>query len=54
MGGSRIRSGPKFYAVRTGAKPGVYHTYDDCLAQVKGFKKAVCKCHLKRVKSERV
>jgi ribonuclease HI len=44
MGASRIRSGPKFYAVRTGAKPGIYHTYDDCLAQVKGFKKAVCEC----------
>lgn len=32
----------KFYAVRTGYKPGVYSTYADCLAQVKGFKKAVC------------
>lgn len=32
----------KFYAVRTGYKPGVYSTYADCLAQVKGFKKAIC------------
>jgi len=36
------RKGPKFYAVRVGAKPGVYHTYDDCLAQVKGHKGAIC------------
>ena len=32
----------KFYAVRTGYKPGVYSTYADCLAQIKGFKKAIC------------
>ncbi|KAF3202390.1 hypothetical protein TWF191_002954 [Orbilia oligospora] len=30
----------KFYAVRTGFTPGIYKTYQDCLAQVTGFKKA--------------
>ena len=33
---------PKFYAVRVGYKPGIYHTWADCLEQVKGFKKALC------------
>lgn len=33
---------PKFYAVRAGYQPGVYHTWTDCLEQVKGFKKAMC------------
>ena len=32
----------KFYAVRVGYQPGVYHTWRDCLEQVKGFKKAMC------------
>lgn len=32
----------KFYAVRVGYQPGVYHTWADCLDQVKGFKKATC------------
>ena len=36
------QDGPKFYAVRVGAKPGVYYTWNDCLEQVKGFKKAFC------------
>ena len=34
---------PKFYAVRVGYQPGIYHTWADCLEQVKGFKKALCK-----------
>ncbi|KAL8867227.1 MAG: hypothetical protein Q9174_005800 [Haloplaca sp. 1 TL-2023] len=34
---------PKFYAVRVGHRPGVYHTWADCLEQVKGFKKALFK-----------
>ena len=34
---------PKFYAVRVGYQPGVYSTWIDCLEQVKGFKKAMCK-----------
>ena len=33
---------PKFYAVRVGNRPGIYHTWADCLEQVKGFKKATC------------
>lgn len=42
-GTKRKRSNePKFYAVKTGRKPGVYSNYNDCLAQVKGFKSAVC------------
>lgn len=32
----------KYYAVRFGHQPGVYHTWTDCLDQVKGFKKATC------------
>ncbi|EER28830.1 hypothetical protein D8B26_000883 [Coccidioides posadasii str. Silveira] len=31
----------KFYAVKSGFKPGIYHSWNDCLAQVKGFKGAV-------------
>ncbi|KAL8841790.1 MAG: hypothetical protein Q9170_000823 [Blastenia crenularia] len=34
---------PKFYAVRIGHQPGIYHTWADCLEQVKGFKKALFK-----------
>jgi len=35
----------KFYAVRIGSKPGVYHSWADCLEQVKGFKNATCTVH---------
>ena len=35
-------SEPKFYAVRLGRTPGVYHSWSDCLAQVTGFKNATC------------
>lgn len=38
---------PKFYAVRVGFRPGIYHTWADCLEQVKGFKKALCENCLK-------
>ncbi|KAL8957516.1 MAG: hypothetical protein Q9193_005232 [Seirophora villosa] len=34
---------PKFYAVRAGHRPGIYHTWADCLEQVKGFKQATFK-----------
>ncbi|KAI4184939.1 MAG: hypothetical protein L6R41_004431 [Letrouitia leprolyta] len=34
---------PKFYAVRAGHHPGIYHTWADCLEQVTGFKKAIFK-----------
>ncbi|OAX82486.1 hypothetical protein ACJ72_03169 [Emergomyces africanus] len=33
---------PKFYAVKFGFQPGIYHTWNDCLTQVTGFKGAVC------------
>jgi hypothetical protein len=33
----------KFYTVRIGHRPGIYHTWPECLAQVKGFKGAICK-----------
>ncbi|KAI9836273.1 MAG: hypothetical protein M1819_001610 [Sarea resinae] len=36
-------SEPKFYSVRAGFKPGIYHAWKDCLAQVKGFKGATYK-----------
>jgi len=32
----------KYYAVRVGYQPGVYHTWADCLEQVKGFKRGTC------------
>ncbi|EEH37565.1 ribonuclease H [Paracoccidioides lutzii Pb01] len=32
---------PKFYAVKFGFQPGIYHTWNDCLTQVTGFKGAV-------------
>ncbi|KAG6064034.1 hypothetical protein E4U16_000762, partial [Claviceps sp. LM84 group G4] len=34
-------SGPKYYAVRAGFRPGVYLTYAECSAQTAGFKGAV-------------
>ncbi|KAI9803547.1 MAG: hypothetical protein M1825_001890 [Sarcosagium campestre] len=34
---------PKFYSVRNGHRPGVYHKWVDCLAQVKGYKNAIFK-----------
>lgn len=33
---------PKFYAVRVGYHPGIYHSWSDCLAEVTGFKNATC------------
>jgi hypothetical protein len=33
----------KFYAVRHGHAPGIYHSWGDCKAQITGFKKAICK-----------
>ena len=32
----------KFYAVREGKTPGIYNTWDECLAQVRGHKGSVC------------
>ena len=34
---------PKFYAVRIGKEPGIYHTWAECLDQVRGFPKAAFK-----------
>jgi len=36
-------SQPKFYAVRVGKAPGIYHSWNDCLDQVRGFPKAIFK-----------
>ncbi|CAF9940908.1 MAG: hypothetical protein ALECFALPRED_008899 [Alectoria fallacina] len=44
---------PKFYAVRVGYQPGVYHTWTDCLEQVKGFKKAMFKSFTTLTDAER-
>ena len=33
----------KFYAVRIGKEPGIYHTWTECLDQVRGFPKAAFK-----------
>ncbi|RWQ98203.1 putative ribonuclease H [Paecilomyces variotii] len=41
-GAKRKRSsGSKFYAVKLGFQPGVYYNWNDCLAQVTGYKGAV-------------
>jgi hypothetical protein len=36
--GKRKRSSPKFYAVKVGRKPGIYHSWEDCKAQTDGIK----------------
>lgn len=48
-GTKRKKTGePKFYAVRQGHTPGIYHTWVDCLKQVTGFKGATCQLMLTR------
>ncbi|RMY04340.1 hypothetical protein D0868_06994 [Hortaea werneckii] len=42
-GAKRKRDGPKFYAVRVGTRPGIYHTWRECLDQVRGYSKAIFK-----------
>jgi ribonuclease HI len=37
------KGAPKFYAVRVGKVPGIYHTWADCLDQVRGYPKAMFK-----------
>jgi len=32
----------KFYAVKEGKRPGIYETWNECLAQVRGHKGALC------------
>ncbi|WPH04322.1 hypothetical protein R9X50_00721100 [Acrodontium crateriforme] len=34
---------PKFYAVRAGFRPGIYHSWDECQTNIKGFPKAIFK-----------
>ncbi|KAH3943176.1 hypothetical protein HBI70_194600 [Parastagonospora nodorum] len=34
----RKRSSPKFYAVKVGRTPGIYHSWEDCKAQTDGIK----------------
>lgn len=36
-------TGSRYYAVKVGFQPGIYHAWNDCLAQVTGYKGAVCK-----------
>ncbi|WP_370453867.1 viroplasmin family protein [Proteiniphilum sp. X52] len=33
----------KFYVVWKGVKPGIYHSWDDCKAQISGFESALYK-----------
>lgn len=42
-GTKRKRDVMKFYAVRVGKSPGIYHTWAECLDQVRGFPKAMFK-----------
>lgn len=32
----------KYYAVKAGFKPGIYYGWPECLAQITGYKGAVC------------
>lgn len=36
----------KFYGVQVGRRPGVYGTWAECLAEVKGFKNAKCRWNI--------
>jgi hypothetical protein len=44
----RKRSSPKFYAVRVGRKPGIYQSWPDCEAQVKGVP-SVCEWQVRHI-----
>ncbi len=37
------KNAQKFYAVRSGVRPGVYLTWTECQAQIAGFRGAQCK-----------
>jgi ribonuclease HI len=39
-------TGAKYYAVKNGFKPGLYYSWNDCLAQITGFKGAICESPL--------
>ena len=43
----------KFYVVWTGLNPGIYHSWDDCQAQIKGVKGAVYKSFDSKEEAER-
>lgn len=43
----------KFYVVWNGLTPGIYHTWDDCQAQIKGVKGAVYKSFDSKEEAER-
>lgn len=44
--------GPKWYAVRSGRKPGVYATWSECEVQTKGFSGAVFKSFPTKIEAE--
>ncbi|KAG6007504.1 hypothetical protein E4U21_005972 [Claviceps maximensis] len=48
----KMDSGPKYYAVQAGFRPGVYLTYAECSAQTAGFKGAVFKSFISRSDAE--
>ena len=43
----------KFYVVWSGLNPGIYHSWDDCQAQIKGVKGAVYKSFDSKEEAER-
>lgn len=45
-------AGVKFYAVRIGKIPGIYHTWTECLDQVRGFPKAMFKSFVSLTEAE--
>ena len=48
-----MAKGNKFYVVWNGLNPGIYHSWDDCQAQIKGVKGAVYKSFDSKEEAER-
>lgn len=48
-----MAKGKKFYVVWNGLTPGIYHSWDDCQAQIKGVKGAVYKSFDSKEEAER-
>ncbi len=48
-----MAKGKKFYVVWNGLNPGIYHSWDDCQAQIKGVKGAVYKSFGSKEEAER-
>ena len=48
-----MAKGKKFYVVWRGLNPGIYHSWDDCQAQIKGVKGAVYKSFDSKEEAER-